>query len=184
MDHFNKSLTASASLDHQCFWEKWVNGEIRFVKLVIAHSHHKWSCTVLGFRWRTTDHCQLRADGTQNKINFQILLFFFSAANQPPFLKKKLKFGVLSWRPISASLPGYGSVPLHSLTQAKLPIEPTELLHQKARGGWVCTKHFSKTPVALKHHQIKEQLSPLWFSLVHNFIIDILETKYLHWQII
>lgn len=67
MEDFNKSLTALASLDHHCFWEKNIlNGEIqqRYKSLVTAHSHHKWSCMVLGFRWTTIDsfHSPLSAE--------------------------------------------------------------------------------------------------------------------------
>lgn len=90
MDHFNKSLTALASLDHQCFWEKKVNGENQQQNksLVIAHLLSVIASNKVARFWVfageplivSIQHCQLR-DGRQNKINFPILLFFFIAAN-------------------------------------------------------------------------------------------------------
>lgn len=85
MDHFNKSLTALTSLDHQCFWEK------NMVDMVMKKFNNKIRVWLLHIHimnevaqfWVfageplivSIQHCQLR-DGRQNKINFQILLFF------------------------------------------------------------------------------------------------------------
>lgn len=101
-------------------------------------------------------HCQLRGDGRQSKINFQILLFFnFSCLVLPTnhLFWKEFKFGVLSWRPISATLSGYVSVPMCTvwLTQ-RFPLSQLCCCVTKP------VVFFSKIPVALKH--LWEQVSP------------------------
>lgn len=94
-------------------------------------------------------HCQLRGDGRQNKIHFQILLFSLVLPTNHIFGEKKWCF-ILETKFCNAPRLWFSAY-VHSLTHAEIAIEPTELLRHKARGGWVCTKSFSQTPVALKH---------------------------------